>query len=370
MSMPEGNAETILYVSDLRRSTRFYETVLGFAFDGYLTAENAIFQDPDAEGEFACAALRARGLNVNLVPGDPVGQGVGGAVGHVVNVPELDALHAAVQAAGAEPSEIEEHSWGVREFTVLDPDGYAWTLRAKTEARGEQAGARSRGEITGYVSAGDFQRAAREQNLTVQEYLDKVWGTNTATLSDFSEGVFNEAARFGVFDKPVRRVVEIGTGVGMHVPTVTRRCQPESYESYEPERGWAAWLAREYGVVSHDCDGVSLRQTATASVDLVHAHAVFVALLFLTSVQYFREIARILRPGGHAVFDILSEASMPEEAVDTWLKSEWRWPVVLNKDFVAGFFQRRDCQFVGDFLVPAFDEQGVCQTNYLVFKKL
>lgn len=368
--MSEANAEAILYVSDLRRSTRFYEAVLGFAFEGYFTADNALVMDQDAQGEFACATLRARGLTVNLVPADPAGLGVGAGVGHVVNVPELDALHAAVQAAGAEPSAIEEQPWGFREFTVSDPDGYTWTLRTKTDARGDQAAARGRGEITGYVSAGDFQKAAQEQNLTVQEYLDKVWGTDTATLSDFSEGVFTQAARFGVFDRPVRRVVEIGTGVGMHVPTVTRRCQPESYESYEPERGWAAWLTREYGVVSHDCDGVSLRQTATASVDLVHAHAVFVALLFLTSVQYFREITRILRPGGHAVFDILSVASMPEEAVDAWLASEWRWPVVLNKDHVAGFFLRRGCAFVGDFLVPAFDEQGVCQTNYLIFKKL
>src|SRR5262249_13794918 len=152
----------------------------------------------------------------------------------------------------------------------------------------------------------------RERGLTLQQYLDKVWATPKVTLADFSAGIFAQIEKFGVFDRPVRRVVEIGTGVGMHVPTVLRRCRPESYESYEPDAGWAEWLAREYGVISHESDAVSLRQTPDAAADLVHAHGVFVALRFLATARYFREMGRVLRPGGHAVFDILSEECMDE----------------------------------------------------------
>lgn len=368
--MSDATGEVILYVSNLRRSARFYGTVLGFAFGGYMTAEGEVVPDADGEGDFTCAMLQLEGLVVNLVPAAAAGLDPGAGAGHVVSVPDLDAVHAALRADGAGPSEILEQPWGRREFTVADPDGYCWTLCVATDPRVDQSAARARGEITGYVSAEDYMRAAAEQNLTLQQYLDKAWGTPEATLTDFSEIVFAQVAKFGVFDRPLRRVVEIGTGVGMHVRTVMRRCRPESYESYEPEKGWADWLAQEYGVVSHDSDGVSLRQTPTGSVDLVHAHGVFVALIFLTSVQYFREMARVLRPGGYAVFDILSEECMTAEAIDTWLASEWRWPVVHDKDFVKGLCARCGFEFVGDFQTAAFDEEGVCQTNYLIFRKL
>jgi SAM-dependent methyltransferase len=199
--------------------------------------------------------------------------------------------------------------------------------------------------------------------------VDTVWRTGDGTPGNFAEAVFARAAKFGAFDRSVRRVVEIGTGAGMFVPALQRRCRPESYESYEPDPDWAAWLAREYHLLSHECDGVSLRQTPDASVDLVVAHGVFVVLPFLTTAQYFRESARVLRPGGHAVFDVTSEQSLGSAAaVDAWLASEWRFPVLLTTAFVREFLRGLGFAFAGDFVAAAF-EGGRLHTHYLVFRR-
>jgi SAM-dependent methyltransferase len=367
--MKTGTPEVNLYVRDLARSVRFYHLGLQFAFEGYVTADGAVVEDINTEGEFACATVLAPGLRINLIPAG-AGGSPGGAADHLIQVANVDAVHATVLETGGRPSGVVNQPWQRREFTVADDDGYEWTVAAPVRGLSDQSQARETGEITGYVSAREYREAARAQGLSLQQYLDRNWGTKTATLSDFSEGVFREVAKFGVFDRPTQHVVEIGTGVGMHVPTVLRLGRPESYESYEPERDWAEWLAEEYGVISHDCDGVSLRQTPTASVDLVHAHGVFVALPFLTTVQYFREMGRVLRPGGFAVFDILSEECMDEVAIETWLASEWRWPIVLNREFVKGLMQRRGLAFVGDFRIATTDEAGKCPANYLIFRRV
>jgi len=82
-----------------------------------------------------------------------------------------------------------------------------------------------------------------------------------------------------------------------------RMAAPERYEIYETARDWRAWLAKQYPVVVHQADGHALSQTEDNSVDLVQAHGVFIYLPFLNSVEYFREIARVPRPGGLAAFD-------------------------------------------------------------------
>lgn len=366
--MKPGMPEVTLYVNDLARSTRFYHLGLQFAFEGYTTADGTVVTDLDAEGEYACATVVAPSLRIHLIPVD-AGTSSGTAADHLIQVANVDAVHAAVLETGNSPSEVVDQPWQRREFTVVDDDGYVWTVSAPIQDPSNQVRARTTGEIIGYVSAAEFMAEAKKQNLTLQEYLDKVWG-GQGTLTGYSEGVFDQVARFGVFERPLRRVVEIGTGVGMHVRTVQQRLQPESYESYEPETAWAEWLDQEYGVLSHPCDGLSMLQTPTSSADLVHAHGVFVALLFLTAVQYFREMGRVLRPGGFAVFDVLTEEGMGEANVDAWLDGEFRFPVVYNREFVKELLQRCGFEYVGDFQTPAFDDEGLCQTNYFIFRKL
>lgn len=368
--MPAGGGEVTLYVSDLKASARFYGEVLDFTFDAYVTTDGVVVTDERAEGDIVCATLRAGSLTLNLVSAPTVGAEPGTAVEHAVAVPNVDAAHARACAARIRVSDPTEKAWGRCEFDVADPDGYTWIVYQAEDVGIDRTEPQRRGEITGYYSAEELLRAAGECGLTLQQYLDTVWHTGEATIAAFAKGVFARAADFGVFDRPVRRVVEIGTGVGMYVPAILDRCRPESYESYEPREDWARWLAEEYGVISHDCDGVSLRQTPSASAHLVHAHGVFVVLPFLTSVQYFREIGRVLQPGGHAVFDVLSEVCLgATEAINAWLASEWRWPVLLTTDYVSRFMEDLGLVFAGDFVAPAF-EGGRLNTHYLVFRKL
>jgi ubiquinone/menaquinone biosynthesis C-methylase UbiE len=204
-------------------------------------------------------------------------------------------------------------------------------------------------------------RAAAERGLSFPDYLDQELGTREHT-----GWIFDQAAEFGIFDSPARHVCEIGTGTGMFTETFRARYQPEVYESYEPDPGWAEWLAEYHGVISQECDGHSLCHTADASVDMVHAHGVFIYLAFLTSVQYFREIARVLRPGGVAFFDIMSEECMTESAVNEWLASEWRFPAVLPRAYVQEVFTRNGCELVGSFVTPFMETRP---SHYLIFRK-
>lgn len=58
-------------------------------------------------------------------------------------------------------------------------------------------------------------------------------------------------------------------------------------------------------------DGWSLAPVASASIDLVFSHIVFQHLPRAATRGYFREALRVLRPGGHFVFQV------PEENPDT-----------------------------------------------------
>lgn len=218
------------------------------------------------------------------------------------------------------------------------------------------------GDIKGFgVSAVEQLQEAAAAGLSLPDYLDQQHGTREHTGY-----ILGEVARFGVFEPTPRRVCEIGTGTGMFTETFRARWPVEHYESYEPDPDWAAWLAEQYGVLSQACDGHSLAGTPDASLDVVHAHGVFIYLAFLTSVQYFEDMARVLRSGGYAFFDIMSEDCMTDSAVAEWLASEWRFPVVLPREYVKEQFARHGCDLVGDFVVPFMETRP---SHYLIFRK-
>jgi hypothetical protein len=49
--------------------------------------------------------------------------------------------------------------------------------------------------------------------------------------------------------------------------------------------------------VIQKCDGRTLSQTPDGSIDLVHAHKVFVYTQFCITAGYLEEMARVVRPG-------------------------------------------------------------------------
>ena len=112
-----------LFVADLARSRRFYETVLGFVGgqerDGYLP----ISSGPVTIGLGSYSGLASEHHLRSTSQGPS-----GGSVEIVLEVDDVDAYYARAQATvadeggGIEP--MQRRAWGARDFRIIDPDSY------------------------------------------------------------------------------------------------------------------------------------------------------------------------------------------------------------------------------------------------------
>lgn len=202
---------------------------------------------------------------------------------------------------------------------------------------------------------------ASQKKVSVSDYLETLWNQKSHALS-----IVNRCKNLGVFDRKITTVLEIGTGAGVHAEKVIELCQPERYESYEIDRDWASWLARQYGMISHHADGSSLRYSAARSIDLVFAHGVFIYVPFLTVCQYFQEIERVTKEGGYVAFDIFSEECFDDETVRAWIDSNYDLPYFVRKNYAIEFFRQSGFKLVGEFFNYHFD---VGKSNYLVLQR-
>ena len=215
--------------------------------------------------------------------------------------------------------------------------------------------------ILGYLSARETVMEAETRGLSVCNYLEQLWNEPGNT-----QAVVDHMGEFGVFDEKISTVCEIGAGSGRFLEKTMARCRPSRYESYEPDREWADWLQKQYGVISQPTDGYSLRHTPSASIDLAHAHGVFVYLPFLTTYRYFREIARVVSDRGHVVFDIMSEDCLDEASVNEWLRSEHNYPCMLARQYVLQLFESWDFLLRGEFSSRLFP----VRSQYMVFERV
>jgi phospholipid N-methyltransferase len=201
---------------------------------------------------------------------------------------------------------------------------------------------------------------ARTAGLSVGDYIDSKYHVLGAT-----KATIDQLATLGLFEQSIQSVCEIGPGSGRYLEKIQQSCAPRSYEIYETDKEWSDWLARTYRVTAHEADGTSLRNTATESVGLVHAHKVFVYLPFIVTFQYFKEMIRVARPGGTMVFDIVSELCMPDSTIEQWIADRTYFRCLLPRDFVIEFFTRKQCSLCSSFLAPMLPGQS----EYLVFTK-
>ncbi|HEY4251706.1 MAG TPA: VOC family protein [Roseomonas sp.] len=115
--MPRIEAfSTVLPVAEMDRSISYYVEGLGFR-------ENFRIGEP------ATYVMLCRGaLSVQLMPGLRAPRAVGMAAIYAF-VRELDALHAEFTARGV-PIEmpLQDHPYGMREFSIRDPDGNRLTF--------------------------------------------------------------------------------------------------------------------------------------------------------------------------------------------------------------------------------------------------
>lgn len=202
---------------------------------------------------------------------------------------------------------------------------------------------------------------AQRRGISAGLYLEELFGKIGR-----AQKIIDRMKTVGALSEDLSVVCEIGPGSGLYIEKILGIASPDRYEIYEIAGNRAKFLAREHPVISQPTDGCTLTHTPSATVQLVHAHGVFVALQFLTSYSYFKEIVRVTAPEGYAVFDIISEDCLDEDTVDLWLNSSLRYPSFLSKKYVIDFFNQHGFHLVDDFKLPLLVQGDSC---YLVFKR-
>ncbi len=205
---------------------------------------------------------------------------------------------------------------------------------------------------------------AREAGLTVGQYIEARHdqpGVARATLRQMQS--------LGVFSPPPGSVCEIGPGSGRYLEETLKLCIPSHYEIYETAPKWARWLLQEHNnLVSRPADGTTLSHTPSGSIDLVHAHKVLPGQSFLVTCKYLSEMARIVRAGGKAVFDVVTEKCMDTATLDKWLGSGCgyqHYPNVVPESYVIDLMHRYGLSCDGTF----FQSMKPGTTQYMVMTK-
>ncbi|WP_406131419.1 methyltransferase domain-containing protein [Streptomyces sp. NBC_00989] len=221
------------------------------------------------------------------------------------------------------------------------------------------------GGVDDFIPFEPTMRAARAASLSVCDYIDEVMnGTPGATQS-----TIDELRTLGVFAAMPDTVLEIGPGSGRYLEKTLEECSPTRYEIYETAEPWANYLVDTFRVIAQPVTGFSLDTTPDNSVDLVQAHKVFNTLTFLGACRYFFEMARVTRPGGRIVFDVMTETCLTPETMHVWATrggtGHDSFPSAMPRRTCVDLFAALDFSLEAGFLAPL----GVASTEVLVFKK-
>ncbi|MGW8379042.1 methyltransferase domain-containing protein [Streptomyces sp. ODS28] len=223
----------------------------------------------------------------------------------------------------------------------------------------------NRGGVDDFIPFEATVQAARKAGLPVGDYIDEVMnGTPGATQS-----TIDELRNRGVFAGGPDTVLEIGPGSGRYLEKTLKECSPARYEIYETAAPWADYLVATFGVVARPTAECSLAPTADGSVDLVQAHKVFNTLTFLGSSRYFFEMARVARPGGRIVFDVMTENCLDPATMHAWATKGGAghdsYPAAMPRRVCVDLFATLGCRLESAFLAPL----GFASTEVLVFRK-
>jgi SAM-dependent methyltransferase len=197
-----------------------------------------------------------------------------------------------------------------------------------------------------YIPARKTIAAARAEGLSVSAYIDKVHVQPGATAA-----VVKEMLAVAGLSGKCEAVCEIGPGSGRFAEEVIAALHPDRYEIYETALDWLPYLRKLPNAVLQGSDGHSLASTRDASIDLVHAQKVFSYLPFYASAGYVAEMARVVRPGGTVVFDVVTEDCLDETMVREWVRTgSIHNPI--PKQWVRSFLADRDLTLIGSFFTP------------------
>jgi hypothetical protein len=203
-----------------------------------------------------------------------------------------------------------------------------------------------------YISAAQTIAAARAANLSVCEYVERLWHQVGLTAQIISR--MRDAGCF----KKCNHICEIGPGTGRYLDLVFRpsaRC-----DIYETQSDWREWLANEYSVNAPIPNGRTLSVTPSSSCDLVMAHGVFVYTPALVTFSYLRESARVLRAGGYLVFDCFIEDELID--IDLWLDS-----TIQITPLPRSLLERVTCDFT---IISEFDTPYASgRSHYFILRR-
>jgi phospholipid N-methyltransferase len=213
--------------------------------------------------------------------------------------------------------------------------------------------------IQDYIPARKTIAAAQKAGLPLGAYIDQTFaepGTAPNTVKAMLELA-------DMHDK-CETVCEIGPGSGRYAQEVIAALHPDAYEIYETAGDWLRYLRKLPSGVIRDCDGHTLSPTRSGSVDLVHAHKVFVYIPFYATAGYLEEMARVVRPGGAVAFDIITEACLDDKTVKAWMKRGTFYRPI-SRVWAVEFLQRRGLTLRGSYFAPL--PPGT--TELLVFRR-
>jgi len=217
------------------------------------------------------------------------------------------------------------------------------------------------GEFQDYIPFRQTLQDAEKSGLSLSDYIDNnfnVPGTTQLTIDKMKE--------LGAFDGNVNRICEIGPGSGRYLEKVKAICKPEYYEIYETSRPWREWLVDKHKVVAQVTDGASLSSTPSKSLDLIHTHKMLYGNSILTIFRYMMEMARVVKPGGAVVFDLVTAECLNNELMAKWVESGVDHAHSMTPRSVAlDYFASQGFRHCGNFIVPM--APGL--TEYFVFKK-
>lgn len=165
---------------------------------------------------------------------------------------------------------------------------------------------------------------AKKKGITLDELKANHIRITTERFDDIIDQGFIDPKR-------VSAICEIGAAWGAATRYLIDRYNPDDYHSYEIDTGWAQWLKDNLGVDSKQCDGESLSDTKDECMDICVASSCLYFMPFVKQWNYLSEFARVLKPGGIAVFNVgLIETASLETL----------------KDLLNDFFPRRSFGYI------------------------
>jgi ubiquinone/menaquinone biosynthesis C-methylase UbiE len=215
----------------------------------------------------------------------------------------------------------------------------------------------------GYISAESVLTKAIEKNLTVNQYLEELWGLDT-----HAAGIIKNFELEKYLGKEPLNIVEIGAGTGVYIDKLIKTLGRENiglYQVYETAADWVKYLEETYPVQLPESNGYQLKSTDPGSVDLVHAHGVFVYTSFITSMSYLKEMIRVVTKGGIVAFDVFDQSSYTDEIIDKWISSGHTYPNIVPEESIIELFSQNGFRLLKTFH-SAF-EPG--RSKYFVFIK-